>query len=257
MTPRKIQRYGWKRDLPDHRDHLYAAPLWKFPRPTPPRFSLVPECPPVYDQGELGSCTANAIAACDQFVMLGEDATKAFQPARLAIYYDERVIEGTTGYDSGAQLRDGIKVVATKGAAPEDLCPYDVGAFTQEPSAAYYDEAAKHPTIAYARVAQTLSQLRGAILARHPVVFGFTVYDSFESHEVAASGDVPMPSPGEQVLGGHAVMIVGYDDTRQRFIVRNSWGPGWGQAGYFTMPYGYVLDPNLASDFWIITRTVE
>lgn len=256
-TTRRIKRFGWVRDLPDSRDHLFAAPLWKLPRPTPPRFDMRHEMPAVYDQGELGSCTANAIAACDQFTMLCEDASKCFQPARIAIYYDERVIEGTVGYDSGAQLRDGIKVVASKGAAPEALCPYDVGAFTREPSTAYYDEAAKHPAIQYARVAQSLSQLRGALLARHPVVFGFTVYESFESPDVARSGVVPMPAPNEQILGGHAVMLVGYDDTTQRFVVRNSWGPGWGQAGYFTMPYAYVLDPHLASDFWVITRVEE
>ena len=83
-------------------------------------------------------------------------------------------------------------------------------------------------------------------------MFGFTVYESFESQEVAKTGVVPMPAPGEQVVGGHAVLAVGYDDSAQTFMVRNSWGTGWGQAGYFTMPYAYLTTRGLSSDFWTI-----
>ena len=94
--------------------------------------------------------------------------------------------------------------------------------------------------------------MKGCLAAGYPFVFGFAVYESFESKEVAQSGVVPMPKPGERVLGGHAVMAVGYDDEQRNFIVRNSWGSGWGQDGYFLMPYHYLHDPNLASDFWTV-----
>jgi len=102
------------------------------------------------------------------------------------------------------------------------------------------------------RVPQSLAQLKGCLAAGFAFVFGFTVYESFESPEVAKTGDVQLPSPGEQVLGGHAVMAVGYADASGRFLVRNSWGSNWGKAGYFTMPYAYLVDANLASDVWTI-----
>ena len=97
-----------------------------------------------------------------------------------------------------------------------------------------------------------LSQFKGCLADGYPFVFGFTVYESFESAEVGRTGVLKMPKPGEGVVGGHAVLGVGYDDTAQRFIVRNSWGRGWGQKGYFTMPYSYLLTNNLSDDFWTI-----
>jgi len=106
--------------------------------------------------------------------------------------------------------------------------------------------------VSYSRVSQTPSQMKGCLASGFPFVFGFTVYDSFESQDVAKTGVVPMPASGESVLGGHAVLAVGYDDGQQRFIVRNSWGTGWGMHGYFTMPYAYLTDRGLASDFWTI-----
>jgi C1A family cysteine protease len=101
-----------------------------------------------------------------------------------------------------------------------------------------------------------LHQIQGCLASGYPVVFGFSVYESFETQEVARSGVVPLPKKGEKQLGGHAVLAVGYDDTAQSFIVRNSWGPSWGQDGYFTMPYAYVTSGQLASDFWAL-YTVE
>ena len=129
---------------------------------------------------------------------------------------------------------------------------YDISKFTQRPPDQSYQEALKHQVTSYQRVPQLLNQIKGCLAHGFPVVFGFTVYDSFESEEVAKTGVVPMPAPGEQVLGGHAVLAVGYDDATQRFLVRNSWGDGWGQGGYFTMPYTYLVDRQLASDFWAI-----
>jgi C1A family cysteine protease len=98
--------------------------------------------------------------------------------------------------------------------------------------------------------------MKGCLASGYPFVFGFSVYESFESQEVKQTGRVPMPSPNEQLLGGHAVLAVGYDDSQRRFIVRNSWGKDWGMQGYFTIPYAYLLDDNLADDFWTI-RQVE
>jgi len=204
--------YGWIRDLPDARDFAYAAPLVRFPKGLPPSVDLRSECPPIYDQGQLGCCTGNGI-------------------------------------------RDGMKSVATLGAPPETDWPYDIKKFTDPPPQKAYDDAKQDLVSVYSRVAQNLVQMQGCLAEGYPFVFGFTVYDSFESQEVAASGIVPMPSPGEGVQGGHCVVAVGYDDESRTFIVRNSWGTSWGQQGYCMMPYEYLLTPQLASDFWTI-RTV-
>ena len=98
--------------------------------------------------------------------------------------------------------------------------------------------------------------MKGCLASGYPFIFGFTVYESFESAQVAQTGHVPLPQEGEQVLGGHAVCAVGYDDANQWFIARNSWGTGWGMQGYFTLPYTYLTSRSLSSDFWTV-RVVQ
>lgn len=266
LTTRKTARYGWVPDLPDARDHLYAAPQIALAA-LPPSVDLRSECPAVYNQGRIGSCTANAIAAAFEFDLMMQHLP-VFQPSRLFIYYNEREVEGHVNSDSGAQIRDGIKSVATLGVCSEDEWPYDDtpaesdgGPFPpgardgEKPSAQCYQDALNNRVTTYRRVLRDPDQMRGCLAAGYPFVFGFTVYESFESKEVADSGVVPMPQPGEQVLGGHAVLAVGYDDSTQRFIIRNSWGTDWGQDGYFTMPYAYLTTRGMSSDFWT-TRVV-
>jgi C1A family cysteine protease len=246
----KIKRYGWVADLPDHRDLMYAAPMQVLTA-LPTSADLRSKCPPVYDQGQLGSCTANAIAGAIEFDLMKENKTE-FMPSRLFIYYNERAIEGTVDSDSGAQIRDGIKSVADLGDCPEDLWPYDINKFTGKPSQNCYDSAVQHKAVQYQRVIRDLNQMKGCLASGYPFVFGFTVYQSFESQEVAQTGHASMPSSGEQAVGGHAVLGVGYDDSQNWFIVRNSWGTSWGMKGYFTLPYSYLLNANLADDFWTI-----
>jgi C1A family cysteine protease len=206
----------------------------------------------VYDQGELGSCTANAIAGSMEFDQQKERLPQVFTPSRLFIYYNERAMEGTVATDSGAQIRDGIRSVATQGAPPESLWPYDVANFAVPPPAAAYQAAPSDTALVYFRLPQALDQFQGCLASGYPFVFGFTVYESFEGPQVARTGHAGLPEPGEEVIGGHAVMAVGYDDANQWFVVRNSWGDSWGMGGYFTLPYAYLTDPGLASDFWTI-----
>jgi C1A family cysteine protease len=245
--------YGWTPDLPDRRDLVYAAPLAQL-GPLPARVDLRPGCPAVFDQGQLGSCTANAIAGALEFDQIKQKEKSPFVPARLFIYYNERVIEGTVREDSGAQLRDGIKSVAKQGAPHEKLWPYKIAKFSVKPSAAAFADAALHPAVLYQRVMRDAPQMQGCLAAGFPFVIGFTVYESFESAEVAKSGRVDMPGPKERVVGGHAVLIVGYDTPAQRFIARNSWGASWGTKGYFTMPFEYLLDARLSDDFWTVKQ---
>ena len=249
--PSRHGAYGWARDLPDARDFAYAAPLAQFPHGLPTSVDLRSKCPPVYDQGQLGSCTGNGIAGAIEFDQrkLGK---KEFTPSRLFIYYNERLMEGTVDQDAGAQIRDGIKSVATLGAPPEADWPYNIAKFAQAPPASAYSDAKQDLVSSYARVNQNLAQMQGCLADGFPFVFGFTVYDSFENQHVADTGIVAMPAAGEQVVGGHCVLAVGYHSTNRTFIVRNSWGTHWGMKGYCTMPFEYLLSSQLASDFWTV-----
>ncbi len=246
----KIKRYGWIPDYPDHRDFMYSAPLQVLQK-LPAKVDLRLQCPQVYDQGELGSCTANAIAAAMEFDRKKQSLAD-FIPSRLFIYFNERAMEGTINSDSGAQIRDGIKSVAELGACPENEWTYDIAKFAEKPQAKCYQDALKDKAVLYQRLVQTVNQLKGCLASGYPFVCGFSVYESFESPQVAQTGIAPMPQSGERLLGGHAVLAVGYDDGQQRFMVRNSWGPRWGMEGHFTLPYAYLTDNNLSDDFWTI-----
>ncbi len=251
--PRKIKGYGWLPDLPDGRDLLYGAPVETVAK-LPKRVDMRKQCPPVYDQGQLGSCTANAIGAALEFDQM-KQKKEAFTPSRLFIYYNERVMEGTVHSDSGAQIRDGIKTVAKQGACREDpTWPYKIGKYDAKPPKPAYVEGKEHQAIRYLRLTQALSQLKGCLASGFPFVFGFAVYESFESAQVSKTGHAPIPKANEAFLGGHAVTAVGYDEAKQWFTVRNSWGSDWGMDGYFTMPYPYLLQPSLSGDFWTIRR---
>ncbi len=257
VTPHKIKGYGWRPDLPDQRDHLFAAAPERLAN-LPPKVDLRPQCPAtVYDQGQLGSCTGNAIAGAVQFERIKQGLANAqsLTPSRLFIYFNERTIEGDVPQDGGAQIRDGIKSVAAQGVCFEEGphgWPYDITKFADTPPADCYTAAADNKVLQYSRLVQTPMQMKGCLFAGRPFVFGFTVYESFEGPDVARTGVVPMPGHQEKSVGGHAVMAVGYDDSTQTFLVRNSWGSGWGLGGYFMIPYAYLTNHGLANDFWTI-----
>jgi C1A family cysteine protease len=247
----RTSSYGWLPDIPDNRDHVYGS-VRKIPAKLPTSVDLRPVCSKVEDQGDLGSCTANALAGALEFLMM-KDKVKFSDMSRLFIYYNERVIENSVKTDSGAMIRDGIKTMAKQGACREKSWPYDITRFAKKPSKACYSEALNYQILSYARLG-TLDEMRACLADGFPFVFGFSVYDGFESQQVATSGILNVPAPGERMQGGHAVLAVGYDDKAKRIIVRNSWGADWGMKGYFTMPYEYVADRNLSDDFWTIRR---
>lgn len=261
---RTDRRYGWNPDRPDHRDRVrLVTPAQRLALPDKVDRSTDPAMPGVYDQAQIGSCTANGIAAAFEYD-LRRQGLADFMPSRLFIYWNERAMEGNSGFDSGAQIRDGIKSIAKQGVVPESEWPYDGdpadsdGSWPaghragQEPPKALYSEAQHSEAVEYERIIQDALHLKSVLAAGIPFVFGFTVFSSFESQEVAATGEAPMPQPGDSVLGGHCVMAVGYDDSQQRFLVRNSWGTSWGKDGYFTLPYAYLTNRRLASDFWTV-----
>ncbi|MBP1647152.1 MAG: peptidase [Bacteroidetes bacterium] len=245
------RRYGWIPDLPDQRDYLYRV-IHPLPGAFPPAVDLRKLCSAVEEQGRLGSCTANALAGAMEF--LERKNRLPFKDlSRLFIYYNERVLIDTVHVDSGAMLRDGIKTLAKQGVCTEKKWPYIVSRFDRRPPAHCYREAEEYQITSYERIL-ALDEMLACLAEGIPFVFGFSVYESFESAEVARTGVVPMPKPEERVLGGHAVMAVGYDEAEKRFIVRNSWGTEWGAQGYFTMPFAYLADRGLSDDFWTIRR---
>lgn len=248
---KQTYQLGWIPDLPDSRDLAYAATL-SVMKKLPASMDLRSQCPPVYDQGQLGSCTGNALAGAYEFDRIKEKK-KDFMPSRLFIYYNERVIEHSVSSDAGAQIRDGIKTLNKQGVCPEKEWPYDISKFADKPPAKCYTDAKKNEIQSYQRLDNTnLTALKSCISEGYPFVFGFTVYESFMSAAVAKNGKMPMPKTGEKVVGGHAVMAVGYNDAKGVVIVRNSWATTWGDKGYFYMPYAYITSNNLCDDFWTI-----
>lgn len=245
--------YGWRHDLPDQRDHLYAAPH-AILTSLPSSVDLRPHCGPILDQQSLGSCTSNAIASALEFDQKKQGLPEA-TPSRLFIYYNERSMEGTVNSDSGAMIRDGIKSVNRQGACAESLWPYDISKFTIKPPTSCYQNALSHRAISYQRVTRSLAQMKGCLASGFPFVFGITVYESFESDQATQTGIIPMPAAYEQVLGGHAILMVGYDSARHVFYFMNSWGTSWGDKGFGYIPEAYMLDSGLSSDFWTIRST--
>jgi C1A family cysteine protease len=249
---RTIARYGWSPDHPDHRDKPYVPKA----TPTPNSVDLDLKNLPVYDQGELGSCTGNALAAAIQFDRLRQGLSKPAEvPSRLFIYFGERVIKGTVASDCGASLRDGIKVVASDGACFEtgpDAWPYDIAAFAEPPPLPCFAAAKLNAAVNYYRLNQQIADMQACLAEGFPFVFGFTAFAALESAAVERTGVLPMPGPDDKTIGGHAVMAVGYDKARKVFKVRNSWGADWGLDGYFWMPEDYLDSPSYADDFWTI-----
>jgi C1A family cysteine protease len=248
----KIARYGWRPSLPDQRDRPYTAEWMALP----PSVDLRPLCPPVQDQGQEGSCTAFSTTGADWFLRMKEKLPD-FRPSEAFTYYGARIYEGTFPDDSGAQVREALRDLVWHGACPEALMPYSDQDCATVPSANAKAAAAQHKVTQYLRLDGTnLGQLKACLASGYPFVSGFTVYESFESPAVERTGVVPMPAMSEQVLGGHAVCTVGYDDASHRFIVRNSWGTGWGMKGYFTIPYAYWTRRDLSDDFWTLRRSL-
>lgn len=252
--PSKInQWYGWSPDRPDQRDQLYstiAAP----PKKLPASVDLRAGCSPVENQGQLGSCTANALVGNLEFLEM-----KAGKPvadlSRLFVYYNERVMEGSVNDDAGAMIRDGVKSLVKQGVCTEKTWPYVISKFAVKPPAACFKQALTHQVISYHRIIG-LQQMRQCLAEGYPFVFGFSVYEGFEADSVAKTGKLDLPAPGEKPMGGHAILAVGYDDATKRLLIRNSWGADWGLQGYFTMPYDYANNGNLADDFWTL-RAME
>ncbi len=251
---KRARPYGTHPDVPDRRDLAYAAPR-HVRRALPEAVDLRPGCPPVQDQRPLNACSAHAIGAALWYdeKRQGEAAPL---PSRLFLYWVERAKEHTIGTNSPVSLRDGYKAAARNGVCPESLWPWRPERYAEHPPRACFHAAKRRRAVTYHRVPRDLDHLRACLAEGFPFTLGLSVHESFESPGVRRTGRVPMPKRGERILGGHAVLAVGYDARSRRFLLRNSWGPRWGEKGHFTLPFRYLLDPALAWDFWTVRRVL-
>jgi len=270
---------GWLRDLPDFRDYtadsVAIAPQLEaigVAQPedlaVPASVDLRPYCSPIEDQGALGSCTANAVTGLVEYFERRAHG-RHIDGSRLFLYKATRELIHSKG-DTGAYLRSTIGALALFGIPPEEYWPYTIASFDEEPTAFCYAFAQGYKAISYYRLdapgiapSALITRIKANLAAGLPSVFGFTVYSSIS--QAAKTGRIPYPAKGEKVLGGHAMLVVGYDDkvtitnattgavSKGGLLIRNSWGTGWGDHGYGTLPYDFVLN-RLAVDFWSLTN---
>jgi C1A family cysteine protease len=259
--PKKLPyRLGWRRPPVDRRDLFYHPG-------GPPRSARLPErldrrdlCPwPALNQGALGSCTMAAGADLIRSARLRQGLA-ALMPSRLFGYYNTRLLEGSADQDAGAHVRNVFKAVNRWGYCREELWPYKPKRFAEAPRPEAYADASTRRPLSYRRVEQDELALKQCLADGHLVEFGFTTYPAFFGKEVARGAPVPMPRRGQSSFGGHAVLAVGFDSEKTHggvkgfYLCRNSFGRHWGERGYFWLPFAYVHDPDLADDFWTVTR---
>lgn len=208
----------------------------------------------MYDQLHLNSCSANALAAALRYDELKEGRTGVPEPSRLFIYFNERVIGKVVDKDAPVSLRDGYRTIAKIGACPEPMWPYVPRRFRRPPTPGCYTAAARHKAIEYFRIRRVLSHLRACLADQFPFVFAIAVHKSMLHRPTRHTGVVSMPTRHDPLVGGHAVMAVGYDHLKRQMIFRNSWGQAWGDRGYGYLPYQFLTSATLSWDFWTMRR---
>lgn len=265
---------GWRPDLPDFRDlHPASASIKTVlsksravrsaAKKVPASVDLRAWCSPIEDQGDLGSCTANAGVALFEYFELRAFG-RHLDASRLFLYKVTRNLAGAKG-DTGAELRDTMKAMVLFGVPPEKYWDYKVSRYEEEPTSFCYAFAQSYQAVKYYRLdppgtspSKVRDEIKKSLAAQLPVMFGFSVYSSLPSVG-DGKGEVPYPGPGDKLEGGHAVVAVGYDDGKKigkdkgAFLIRNSWGTEWGDKGYGWLPYRYV-ESGLADDFWTLVK---
>jgi C1A family cysteine protease len=242
---------GFRPDLPDQRDFTFSS-LGLNSTKLPTSVDLRPFQSPVLDQGQAGSCTSFALTGGLEALEL-KDKKSLIPMSQLFVYYNERALENTVKSDAGASLRDGIKTLAANGCCAESMWPYNIAKLETKPNSTCYTSGLNYIIQSYYRV-QTLADMKTCLSLGYPFIFGITVYSSFESANATSTGIIPMPSKKERTLGGHALLAVGFDDSKQWFIFKNSWSKNWGNAGYGFLPYSYMTNTSLSSDMWYISK---
>lgn len=260
MALKERTNFGWIPDLPDVRDKLLfsgaAPPEANLPRKVD---LTVRHKFTVMDQGMIGSCVAHAVASAIEFAQAMRpndpavpdflEADRKFPVSRLFLYYEARTAIGMESIDSGCYIRDALRVAYNVGVPRESGWRYVEEEYSTKPPRRSYKYAPYHKITSYRSVGVNVEQVKAALALGLPVVIGVSVFSSF----FHSGGDIPFPTATDDYLGGHAILLVGYDDDAKRFKFLNSWGTGWGHAGYGTLPYAYVGNPRLGADYWVMT----
>jgi len=239
---RKINYQFQKKDQRDYK-YLKTVPP-KFLSKLPSQFSLQNRIGIILDQGEIGSCVSNAFALCLQML-----TNKHVRMSRLFHYYCGRAIQGESStVDTGLDIRMAANIIRKFGACAEQNWPYVTANYSKLPPLNVFKASKLFKKYYYTFLDQNLNSLKTCLsISSSPILFGFNVYDSFLN---STKGVIPMPNvETEEFQGGHCMLIVGYNDTTQRFTCANSWGSSWGDRGLCYMPYAYLLDSTLSSDF--------
>jgi hypothetical protein len=259
----KINRkYNLRPDRRDDRDFRWQVPEHVRVATLPESADLVPLMPPVYDQKGYGTCASNAVAGVLHYLMVHGKVCTPFAPSRLFLAWNADAIEGSVKESDGVySIRDVVSPTTSLGFVCETLWTYDEMHLDVKPTSEVFAEAEKHTTTSYQRVQDNdLPSIKAALAMGHPVACGIQVYGQLESAQCAVDGVVATPGWWGRLttcLGGHAIVLVGYDDKTQKFTFRNSWGLGWAQAGYGTLGYDYIANSSLASDFWVVDGVME
>ena len=221
----------------------------------PSKVDLRPYMTPVENQGNSNSCTANAMAGAYEYLAKRVKGS-AHDVSRLFIYYNARDLDGATDSDEGTYLRSCVKVLKKYGTCAETTWPFDLQRIFELPHESAYNEATNFLIEDAYRVKVDLNAMRQCLADGYPFTFGLDLFASFQ--KAGSKGLVPMPEPdSEQHDGGHAMLCVGYSDADKVFIVRNSWGEGWGDRGYCYIPYDYMTNPDLNGDLWAIRHVAD
>lgn len=260
MALKERKNFGWIPDLPDPRDRVLFSAGAPAEINLPDKVDLTQNHSfAVMDQGNLGSCVAHALASAIEYAQhmrpndpnvpdfLEED--RKFPVSRLFLYYEARTAIGMETIDSGCYIRDALKAAYNVGAPRESGWKYVEPKYSQKPPRRSYKSAPYHKISSYRSVGVNVQEVKAALASGLPVIIGVSVFNSF----FYSGGDIPLPSMNDEYLGGHAVLLVGYDDSAKRFKFLNSWGTSWGHAGYGTLPYAYVGNPRLGGDYWVMT----
>ena len=271
MRMYRIKRFGWLPDPLDHRDYRLDTPAVakatdraakkskrkikaRPPQKVPPRVDLRDTCTPIEDQGDIGSCTAQAVVGLLE-CLWKQTHGQHLDASRLFLYKVTRNLLGWEG-DTGAFVRTAIKAAKLFGVCPEDYWSYDEETFDEEPPAFCYSFARSYKTLVYYRLEEKLPALKASLAQGIPFAFGFTCFASIDDvpSQGKDRGVIPFPEKDESDVGGHAVVAVGYEEKRKQFIIRNSWGTDWGDGGYGYLPYEY-FEAELADDCWCLLKT--
>jgi C1A family cysteine protease len=252
---------GYERDYHDDRDHNIVFESTP-DNILPSKIDLRKQSPYVFNQAGLPSCTQNAV--CAQFDWIQDKNhkkdinAKKFIPSRLFLYYNVRKMEGNALKRTGTTIRNTIVSAVKTGICEEKIWPYDIKKFDVEPSKEAYENSQKNLIAQYARVTQNELQIKLCLKQGHPISFGMIIFDPwYYDKNLRTTGIIPLPKSTDKRIGGHAMLIIGYDDNKKWFIVQNSWGNQWGDKGYCYIPYSYILDKKLAYDFWVIRDTMK